>query len=596
MRPICWLHVSDIHLTMSDDWAQDVALRAMCEHISHQRGHETAPDFILMTGDVAFSGKNEEYARASRFFDALSDASGVPRNLIFCIPGNHDVDRDRQSLCFVGARTVLKTQNHVDALLAPTEELATLLQRLEAFRQFQKAYFLDQDRLWTSDGLGYVSHLTIDEIRLAIVGLNSAWLAGGGKGDHGKLLIGEHQVIEAIRLLNAADDAPHVVLGMTHHPLHVLQEFDRVPALNRLESACQFLHCGHLHTPEARAAGLSGSGCLTLTSGASFETRHSNNSYSVVQLDLHAATRIVTNVRFNPATGTFSNAEPTSYVMEIAPSGRCSVAELANALASFHAALAPWANYLAAVLLERKTELPILTNDGSAFGAFAVVAETENRLRDATIAFMAFRNVLRVLYGRADLVDILRRYGEAVARYGVALDDASRDDGELQARLGQLEADALALRGAESQPGASHTEALLLDLARSGDWIELRAHSERHVDSADRTIAMQAKRMLALALAKTGERTDRVAAIGLYRELLECGNAEFTDAGILATLLHEEGLPDEAKVVLLVAIERFSVDKSDYFAGIGQDIVGAGGDRAFRKQLEAAIAQGRQRA
>ena len=345
MRPICWLHVSDIHLTMSDDWAQDVALHVMCEHIAHQRGHETAPDFILMTGDVAFSGKNEEYARASRFFDALSDASGVPRNLIFCIPGNHDVDRDRQSLCFVGARTVLETQNHVDALLASTEELATLLQRLEAFRQFQEAYFVDQDRLWTSDSLGYVSHLTIDEIHLAIVGLNSAWLAEGGIGDHGKLLIGEHQVIEAIRLLNAAANAPHVVLGMTHHPLHVLKEFDRVPAVNRLESACQFLHCGHLHEPEARAAGLSGSGCLTLTAGASFETRHSDNSYSVVRLDLHTATRTVTNVRFNPATGAFSNAEPTSYVMEIAPSGSCSVAELANALASFHAALAPWANY-----------------------------------------------------------------------------------------------------------------------------------------------------------------------------------------------------------------------------------------------------------
>ena len=176
----------------------------------------------------------------------------VARNLIFCIAGNHDVDRDRQRLCFAGARTVLATQNHVDALLAPTDELATLLQRLEAFCQFQKAYFLDQDRLWTSDNLGYVSHLTIDEIHLTIVGLNSAWLAEGGKGDHGKLLYAEsHQVIEAIRLLNAADDAPHVVLSMTHHPLHVLQEFDRVPALNRLESACQFLHC----VPLARTGG-----------------------------------------------------------------------------------------------------------------------------------------------------------------------------------------------------------------------------------------------------------------------------------------------------------------------------------------------------
>ena len=45
--------------------------RAMCEHIERQRAEGTVPDFILMTGDLASSGKEDEYALASGFFDAL---------------------------------------------------------------------------------------------------------------------------------------------------------------------------------------------------------------------------------------------------------------------------------------------------------------------------------------------------------------------------------------------------------------------------------------------------------------------------------------------------------------------------------------------
>jgi len=57
MRLMCWLHVSDIHLTVRDAWSQDVVLRAMCEHIISLRADGMVPDFVLMSGDLAFSGK-----------------------------------------------------------------------------------------------------------------------------------------------------------------------------------------------------------------------------------------------------------------------------------------------------------------------------------------------------------------------------------------------------------------------------------------------------------------------------------------------------------------------------------------------------------
>ncbi|MBE3063738.1 MAG: metallophosphoesterase, partial [Spirochaetes bacterium] len=137
MHPICWLHISDIHLTARDVWSQDIVLRALCDHMARQRGSGTAADFIMVTGDLAFSGKVEEYALAAGFLDALSAASGVPRRLMFTIPGNHDVDRDRQKLCFVGARASLENQSRVDALLTGGEDLETLLKRQENYRRFE---------------------------------------------------------------------------------------------------------------------------------------------------------------------------------------------------------------------------------------------------------------------------------------------------------------------------------------------------------------------------------------------------------------------------------------------------------------------------
>lgn len=237
----------------SDTWSQDVVLKAMCDQVAQQRAVVRKMDFILATGDLTFSGKADEYRLAADFFDALSTASGVAKECIFCIPGNHDIARERQQMCFLGARTSLQDQNRIDALLSPVEDLETLLKRQENYRHFQTSYFKAQDRTWTADGLGYVSCITTDDVRIVIVGLDSAWLAEGGVGDHGKLLIGERQVINALNLANTLD--PHIVIAMAHHPFHLLQEFDRRPVQNRIERACRFFHCGHLHEPEAAIVG-----------------------------------------------------------------------------------------------------------------------------------------------------------------------------------------------------------------------------------------------------------------------------------------------------------------------------------------------------
>jgi predicted phosphodiesterase len=596
MRPISWIHISDIHMRASDAWSQDVVLRAMCEDIARQRRGGASADFILATGDIAFSGKVEEYRLAVEFFDAISVASGVPKERIFCIPGNHDIDRERQKMCFLGTRGSLQDQNRVDLFLVPGEDKETLLKRQENYRKFQNSYFTGQDRKWTDDGLGYVSRITIDDVRLAIIGVDSAWLAEGGVGDHGKLLIGERQVINAINLAQGYDDPPHIIVGMAHHPFHLLREFDRRPIQSRIERACHFFHCGHLHEPEARNAGYGGTGCLTLSAGASFETRHSHNTYSLVTLDLLRALRTVKTIRYNPSIGTFFLASQEEYSIEVTPSDACSVSELAQAMKAYNAALTPWAYYLSALLLDQKSEIPIPAQTGHTFGSFAVLeAQPDSDLRRRTTDFMAFRNALRVLYKRVPLSDIFVQHGDAVGQYGAALKELSEAQPTLRVRLAEREGDAQMLASAQPSESFSHTGALLAELAGAQDWDLLREQAARHLGSSDRTVAIQAKRMLALCFAQSEEAMDKIRATELYRSLWEEGVAELGDVGNLATLLIDTGNLEEAKVVVLNGIEKFAHGPLGRLIEIGQRIVEATGDRAFRRQLDAPIASERTR-
>jgi hypothetical protein len=512
----------------------------------------------------------------------------VPKERIFCVPGNHDIDREKEKFCFLGARGHLDSQNRIDLLLEPAADLCTLFRRQHQYRKFIESYFSGQKREPTRDGLGYVSLIEINEVNIAIVGLDSAWLSEGGPSDHGNLLIGERQVINALDLARSLK--PHVTIAMAHHPFHILQDFDRRPAQRRIEQDCQFFHCGHLHEPESRAAGFTSSGCLTLSAGASFETRSSHNAYSFVTLDLLEGKRSVTPGEYNPSQGKFAAGAPSEYPIEITPVEVCAVGKLAAALSAFDSRLNRLSHYLAALLLDQKSEILISGANGSAFGSISVMAaQPGSELKRKSLTFMGLRNIVRLLYPRVPLADLLSRHGAPALEYGVLLESMCATDTALSARLAQQEADAQAMASVEPRSAFSNTASLFADLAASGDWSLLREQAERYMTVADESARLIARRMLALSLANSEEPAEKSQAIALYRTILDEGCAEAVDLGNLALLILDKGEHDAAKTVILDGLRDFSEDYSGYFSRIGQKIIEATGDRDFRKKLESHI-------
>ena len=50
-------------------------------------------DAVLISGDIAFAGKKNEYESAAVWIDAICDAAGCARDAVYVCPGNHDVDQ-----------------------------------------------------------------------------------------------------------------------------------------------------------------------------------------------------------------------------------------------------------------------------------------------------------------------------------------------------------------------------------------------------------------------------------------------------------------------------------------------------------------------
>lgn len=92
------VHLSDIHFSFrasETGFNPDRDLRReLVRDLAEQAHADGKIDAILVSGDVAYAGKPQEYADAAAWLDELCDAGGCPRSSVFVCTGNHDIDQD----------------------------------------------------------------------------------------------------------------------------------------------------------------------------------------------------------------------------------------------------------------------------------------------------------------------------------------------------------------------------------------------------------------------------------------------------------------------------------------------------------------------
>jgi hypothetical protein len=176
MTGLTWLHLSDWHQE-DNDFDRTVVRDALRDDILTRKNISSDLediDFIVFSGDVAFSGQPAEYERAIEvLFDPILDACGLHHKRLFIVPGNHDMDRNSiKSLPTEFQKPpIQKERLRYNDWLIDDSKRSYLMGPFQSFATFVKGY-TGQDH---SD-YGSICEWNIRGKKVALLGLNSNML------------------------------------------------------------------------------------------------------------------------------------------------------------------------------------------------------------------------------------------------------------------------------------------------------------------------------------------------------------------------------------------------------------------------------------
>lgn len=250
MSPLRLVHLSDIHFNFRNGligFDPDEALRTeLVRDLENLLGNAGgSADAIVVSGDIAYGGKREEYEHASRWLDVLCKVCECHQNAVYVCPGNHDVDQQvvsQNPLLRDAQQAVRLARDNPERNTALRERLtdasaqALFYSPLSEFNEFAGRYgcsfFADVSSYAWEDDL-QMSDASVLRLR----GLNSILLSGL-EDQKNSLFLGENAY-------SIPNEAGVEYLTICHHPPSWF--LDSRPFQDTLTSRARIHLFGHEH-------------------------------------------------------------------------------------------------------------------------------------------------------------------------------------------------------------------------------------------------------------------------------------------------------------------------------------------------------------
>lgn len=230
------LHLSDIHIKSAKDPILKRAKSiAACVFSSLPSASKI---FIVVSGDIAFSGQADQYALAAVFFDEIRSAivaeTDVPVSFII-VPGNHDCDFDKNN----SARKMLIKS--IDESDNPDIDASVI----ETCTSIQGNFFAFRDRLESNpntygDSLWRTARYEVEGKSFSFECLNVSWVSKL-KEEPG------HLFFPIERYKAEKSDCVDVRLVVLHHPLNWFSQTIYKPFRTFLRQTANIIISGHEH-------------------------------------------------------------------------------------------------------------------------------------------------------------------------------------------------------------------------------------------------------------------------------------------------------------------------------------------------------------
>jgi predicted phosphodiesterase len=252
---LTFIHLSDIHFSSGDDGSQfdlnQQIRRPLLDDLATRPANGAGYDALLITGDIAYNGKKEEYETAKQFLEEVYSRTGLSMKETYVVPGNHDVDRAhvqpnfplwdshtsiRREASSVHWRATIQTQLQKD----PSQLLLAPLRAYNDFAQGCGCSTTADDLAWN---LIFPRPLEFD-FKVRLCGLNSALISDAADAPS-NLLVSEFQTAKL------CDTQGVINVVLCHHPPDwVMDKSELRQALRRFAPVTLF---GHEHSLRLQA-------------------------------------------------------------------------------------------------------------------------------------------------------------------------------------------------------------------------------------------------------------------------------------------------------------------------------------------------------
>lgn len=257
-----WLHISDFHIG-GPRGPEQVVFNSLLDTINTIcKSDNTKIDAVFISGDIAYSGKAEQYQKFTEdFLNPLKEISNFASAKFYSVPGNHDVDCDA---VLPTSWQVIGQRNQERFFYENEEGIKTRRSRTPVFEAYKN--FTDSNAIISPDPNSQVTLLCDEgDYPFIILACNTAFFSDrdipSGDDTTPSPLSSLRHIIG-----NKKFDRPFIILS--HHPIQCYFKDEQKPFETFLKEKNAVLFHGHYHRP---AATFSSAGTLrTLGFGASY--------------------------------------------------------------------------------------------------------------------------------------------------------------------------------------------------------------------------------------------------------------------------------------------------------------------------------------
>jgi predicted MPP superfamily phosphohydrolase len=240
----CLVHLSDFHLRTSTQPLTDKVLSSLSADIKARIESLDLPaPHIALSGDLAYGGRDEEYAIVDSFVGNLVDSLHA-RSTTFC-GGNHDVN---WSVLSPLSTEMMNEMVEKRGGVATTESRYAIDADREAMKAGMGPYysFLERHGVRSEPDLYYITSRTVANLKLNLISLNSAYLFSRKYNYHG--YVGLPQLRAAEGRVSGQRE-PSFNITLVHHPLEAIVPSSQEETKRRLFSFSDIILNGHVHSP-----------------------------------------------------------------------------------------------------------------------------------------------------------------------------------------------------------------------------------------------------------------------------------------------------------------------------------------------------------